>query len=288
MTETARFNMAFVISLTAHCIVFIVLSFFAGSAPRADELSPNVIEIELADPMTIGSGEGEGGGGGGGGSPGDMAPVNIGDVLSAPESFVPQQDEAAAQQSAADEAQPEDIAVHSTAAVQGSQLHTANNDKLVVPRGVPLPPGVAGGTGGGGGSGGGIGTGSGTGIGSGSGTGIGSGSGGGYGSGHGDGVGSGTGSGGGVAPPAVLGRVEPNYPESARQAGVEGTVVVRIEILPSGAAGNVEVYESSGSAALDRAALDAVRQWRFIPAKRRSSGEAVACYTKMPVAFRLR
>ncbi|MBU2700290.1 protein TonB [Sporomusaceae bacterium BoRhaA] len=130
--------------------------------------------------------------------------------------------------------------------------------------------------------------GSGQGSGSGGGNGVGSGSGSG-------GLGSGTGSGnggsgrgaGGYTHPGILSQVTPTYPESARRQGVQGTVLLKIQILASGRPGFVSVYRSSGDDSLDDAAVEAVQQWRFIPAEDRSTGEAITCVTTLPVVFRL-
>jgi protein TonB len=100
-----------------------------------------------------------------------------------------------------------------------------------------------------------------------------------------------TGAGGkrsGLIPPSILSKVEPPYPQSARQAGIEGTVLVKIEILANGHSGNITVSRSSGHEILDEAALSTVEQWRFVPAKDRNSGQAIACYTTIPISFRLR
>ncbi|BBB92131.1 MAG TPA: energy transducer TonB [Methylomusa anaerophila] len=97
----------------------------------------------------------------------------------------------------------------------------------------------------------------------------------------------GGGNGGGVSPPSILAKVEPVYPKSARQAGIEGTVVVKVQILENGRPGSVAVARSSGYEMLDDAAIAAVREWRFVPAKDRDSGQAVVCYTTMPVSFHL-
>jgi protein TonB len=91
-----------------------------------------------------------------------------------------------------------------------------------------------------------------------------------------------------ISPPGILARVEPSYPESARQAGLQGTVVLKIEILENGRPGEVTVHQSSGHELLDDAAVSAVKRWRFVPAKERDSGQTVPCYTTMPVVFKLR
>lgn len=117
--------------------------------------------------------------------------------------------------------------------------------------------------------------------------GSGTGSGGGQGSGHGTGTGSGTGSGSGDSSnPQLLSAPKPNYPSSARKAGVEGTVLVGLTIGVDGRVASAWVLQSSGSAALDQAAVGAVQRWKFVPAKK--NGQAVAVETKVPVTFNLR
>ncbi|MEN6413591.1 MAG: energy transducer TonB [Veillonellales bacterium] len=113
------------------------------------------------------------------------------------------------------------------------------------------------------------------------------GSGGTAGSGNGGGGTGGRSGGGGVIAPGILSRTQPAYPERARQAGWEGTVVLKIQILENGTPGSVSVYRSSGYDALDDAAVAAVQHWQFVPARERDSGQAIVCYTTMPVRFRL-
>ncbi len=97
-----------------------------------------------------------------------------------------------------------------------------------------------------------------------------------------------TGSGsGGIAGPGILTRVDPRYPPAARQAGQEGTVLLKIQILANGRPGEISIARSTGYTTLDEAAAEAVRKWQFIPAKDRSSGRTVVCTTTMPVSFRL-
>lgn len=91
----------------------------------------------------------------------------------------------------------------------------------------------------------------------------------------------------GVAPPGILTRVEPVYPAIARQAGQQGTVLLKIEILVNGRPGRITITRSTSYPALDEAAVAAVRQWQFIPAKDLSSGRAIVCTTTLPVSFRL-
>lgn len=121
------------------------------------------------------------------------------------------------------------------------------------------------------------------------GSGQGQASGGGSGAGGDSGAGSG-GSGrgsGGYTHPGILAQVTPIYPESARRQGIQGTVVLKIQILSNGRSGFVSVYRSSGNDSLDDAAVEAVQQWRFTPAEDRSTSQAITCITTMPVVFRL-
>lgn len=141
----------------------------------------------------------------------------------------------------------------------------------------------------GGGSGGGQGTGDGTGSGSGTCSGSGSGSGGGTGDGTGDGYGSGngdSGSGGGeTIGIQLLSAPAPAYPESARRAGISGTTVVGMTVSTDGSVSSAWVESSSGNSALDSAAVAAVYNWRFVPAKQ--NGTPVTANSRVPITFNL-
>jgi TonB family protein len=129
------------------------------------------------------------------------------------------------------------------------------------------------------------GPGSGGGIGSGSGGGVGSGKGGGFGPGEGGGVGGGVFRvGGGVTAPALLYKVEPEYSEEARKAKYQGTVLLYIEVDPSGKATNIKVARSLGLG-LDEKAIDAVRKWKFKPGYK--DGKPVTVAATIEVNFRL-
>jgi TonB family protein len=129
------------------------------------------------------------------------------------------------------------------------------------------------------------GPGSGGGIGSGSGGGVGSGKGGGFGPGEGGGVGGGVFRvGGGVTAPSLLFKVEPEYSEEARKAKYQGTVLLYIEVDPSGRATNIRVQRSLGLG-LDEKAIEAVRKWKFTPGKK--DGKPVTVAATIEVNFRL-
>ena len=129
------------------------------------------------------------------------------------------------------------------------------------------------------------GTGSGGGIGSGSGGGIGSGTGPGYGPGSGGGTGGGVFQvGGGVSAPRAVFTPEPEYSEQARRAKHEGTVVLWLVVGSDGRPRDLRVLRSLGLG-LDEKAMDAVRQWRFEPA--RKNGTPVAVRVNVEVDFKL-
>src|SRR6202789_2771370 len=128
------------------------------------------------------------------------------------------------------------------------------------------------------------GTGSGSGIGSGSGGGVGSGTGPGVGPGHGGGYGGGAYRvGGGVSAPKVLYDPDPEYSEEARKAKYQGTVVLWLVVAPDGKPQDIKVQRSLGMG-LDEKAIEAVRQWRFEPAKK--DGQPVPVRINVEVNFR--
>jgi TonB family protein len=128
------------------------------------------------------------------------------------------------------------------------------------------------------GAGGGVGTGTGTGLGEGEGTGIGAGSGGGTGGGPFQ-------PGNGITPPTLRREVKPVYTDEARRRAIEGDVVLEIVVRRDGTVGNVNVLRSLG-AGLEQRAIDAVRQWKFDPARR--LGAAVDVVVEVSVEFKLR
>lgn len=77
----------------------------------------------------------------------------------------------------------------------------------------------------------------------------------------------------------------PTYPVFSRRNREQGTVLLNVRVSAQGQAEQVQLKRSSGFSRLDEAALAAVQQWRFVPARR---GEAtVAASVVVPVTFRL-
>jgi protein TonB len=89
----------------------------------------------------------------------------------------------------------------------------------------------------------------------------------------------------GVVAPQPTERAAPSYPEPARLAGVQGTVVLRARVTVEGAVGEVVIDRSAGNADLDAAAVEALRRWRFEPARR--AGRPVEVWIVIPIHFSL-
>jgi len=107
------------------------------------------------------------------------------------------------------------------------------------------------------------------------------------------GVVGGTGAGGGDEPlrvggdvkaPVLSSRVEPQYPEAARKARMEGVVILEAIITADGNVEDVRVLKSVNPL-LDASAVRAVGQWKYKPAT--LNGRAVRVYLTVTVTFRL-
>lgn len=106
--------------------------------------------------------------------------------------------------------------------------------------------------------------------------------------GHGSGNGNGSGSYGTVVAltqASYRDTPRPSYPESARRDGREGRVLLRVLVDDQGRIKQVDINSSSGNAALDRAAAEAIKRWRFHPA--RYGDKPVESWLRIPIEFRL-
>jgi len=122
-----------------------------------------------------------------------------------------------------------------------------------------------------------MGNGQGSGLGSGNGSGLGNGTGGGYGGGlkH---------IGGGVSSPELIYKVDPEFSEEARKAKFMGIVLVNLIVDQNGSPQNVHVLRGVGMG-LDEKAVEAVKQYRFKPA--REGGKPVAVELNVEVNFQI-
>lgn len=84
---------------------------------------------------------------------------------------------------------------------------------------------------------------------------------------------------------AYLRNPAPAYPRLSRRLGEHGRVVLRVRVEPDGRPSELEVQRSSGSLRLDKAALDAVRRWSFVAARR--GDRNIAAWVLVPMEFRL-
>lgn len=84
---------------------------------------------------------------------------------------------------------------------------------------------------------------------------------------------------------AYLHNPAPSYPPLARRLGEQGRVLLRVLVSSNGDADTVALEDSSGFSKLDEAAIQAVKKWRFIPAKR--SNQPISAYVLVPVKFSL-
>lgn len=84
---------------------------------------------------------------------------------------------------------------------------------------------------------------------------------------------------------SYLNNPRPAYPMVARRMGWQGRVILNVEVLAEGACGVVGVLHSSGHEVLDNAAMNTVKNWRFVPAKR--AGRVVTQWFKVPIVFSL-
>lgn len=234
----------------------------ATDAVMRQEIPPGIIWIAQ---------EGPGGGGGGGGNRSKEPPRKLElpgkDKLSVP----------------VDKPKPLEIPNQITRPLD-SPPQIAQLDAKALDAGAMVLPGtfdgVPGGTSQGSGSGGGAGSGTGTGIGPGNGPGIGPGWGG----------GSGGGAyrpGSGIQNPKPIREVKPSYTAEAMRAKVQGTAIVECVVLPDGTVGDVQIVKSlDPSFGLDREAVKAAKQWRFIPGMR--NGQPVPVLVTIELMFTLR
>ncbi len=92
-----------------------------------------------------------------------------------------------------------------------------------------------------------------------------------------------------VVPPrsdaAHLNNPAPVYPPLSRKLQEQGRVLLDVHILADGSVGEMRLKKSSGFDRLDDAAMRAVRQWRYLPARR--GDEPIAWWYVQPIVFAL-
>ena len=84
---------------------------------------------------------------------------------------------------------------------------------------------------------------------------------------------------------AYLDNPAPKYPTISKRMGEQGVVKLRVFVESNGKPSKIELFKSSNTSRLDQAAIDAVWQWKFVPAKR--GNESIADWVIVPIVFSL-
>lgn len=88
-------------------------------------------------------------------------------------------------------------------------------------------------------------------------------------------------------PPEPINPVAPEYPAFAIKTGLQGSVVLEVDVYSDGTLGKIKVKKSlmPGPNGLDEAAINAVKKWKFQPGK--SGGKPVDTTVIIPIDFTL-
>jgi len=88
--------------------------------------------------------------------------------------------------------------------------------------------------------------------------------------------------GNGVSVPVLVKEVRPDYPPAAKNARIDGSVLLQSVVQRDGTVGAVKVLKSlDGQRGLDRAAIDAMKQWRFKPGLKDGKAVPVRIVTEL-------
>lgn len=85
---------------------------------------------------------------------------------------------------------------------------------------------------------------------------------------------------------AYLNNPRPAYPPIARKLGLEGLVLLRVDVNAKGTPEKVVIAQTSGASLLDEAAIKAVQGWTFVPARRGDT--PIAHPVEVPIRFQLK
>jgi periplasmic protein TonB len=93
--------------------------------------------------------------------------------------------------------------------------------------------------------------------------------------------------------PSVLEAAQPeysqnppiSYPKRARRRGYEGTVLLEVLVNKNGKVADLRILASSGYSILDRSAVNSVKTWSFVPAKK--GYDTIDMWVQVPVRFKL-
>ena len=272
-TQAPRMSRALGVSTAVHALAVVAVIFIVTYLP-----DPGLLDLRQAtediptNQIVFLSQPGPGGGGGGGGNKSIEPPRLAQDVgrdkLTVPVTKPPEIQPVASPE---DQLPKEDFIIPAKAMASAEQSLVGVLDGMKSSNSTTAQ---------GSGSGGGAGTGTGTGIGPGRGSGLGPGWGGGFGGGA-------YRPGSGIELPRLLREVKPQYTADAMRAKIQGTAVLDCVVTAEGTVGECQIVRSLDSSfGLDQKAVEAARQWRFVPGKR--LGQAVPVLVTIELTFTLR
>jgi protein TonB len=87
-------------------------------------------------------------------------------------------------------------------------------------------------------------------------------------------------------PPKAIKKVKLIYPQWAKDRGYQGEVSLKVQVFADGQVGEIRVEKSSGYEILDHSAIDAVKQWEFIPG--REGNAPIWYWAIIPIRFQLK
>jgi len=86
-------------------------------------------------------------------------------------------------------------------------------------------------------------------------------------------------------PPELVRHLPPLYPLAAKRKGIQGQVIIRLVVDKAGEVQSPEILEAIPRGIFERAALTAVKRWRFAPAVKDTN--AVDVVVVIPLKFEL-
>jgi TonB family protein len=272
-TQAPRMSRALGVSTILHAVAVLAVAFVATHLPdpAALDLRQATEDIPINQIIFLNQ-PGPGGGGGGGGNKSIEPPRLAQDVgrdkLTVPVTKPPEIEPV---KSPEDELPKEEFNIPAKALASAEQTLVGVLDGMKSSNSTTAQ---------GSGSGGGAGTGTGTGIGPGRGSGLGPGWGGGFGGGA-------YRPGSGIELPRLLREVKPQYTADAMRAKIQGTAVLDCVVTAEGTVGECQIVRSLDSSfGLDQKAVEAAKQWRFVPGKR--LGQPVPVLVTIELTFTLR
>ena len=84
---------------------------------------------------------------------------------------------------------------------------------------------------------------------------------------------------------AYLNNPKPEYPRAAKKLGLQGTVLLRVQVSAEGQVEKINILTSSGVASLDEVAINTVQRWTFVPA--RQGDRTIPGTVNVPIRFTL-